>query len=81
LSKAYAGRRFAKVVALETSRGLKTLAPEGLNGTNRMELHVFGTGDQARLVAILDNLGKGAAGAAVQNMNIMLGLPETMGLE
>ena len=35
---------------------------------------------QARLVAVLDNLGKGASGAAVQNLNIMLGLPETTGL-
>jgi N-acetyl-gamma-glutamyl-phosphate reductase len=47
-----------------------------------MELFVFGNDktQQARLVAVLDNLGKGASGAAVQNMNIMLGLPETEGL-
>ena len=59
----------------------KTLT-EGLNGTNRMRLHVFGdrNGHQARLVALLDNLGKGASGAAVQNLNIMLGLPEETGL-
>jgi N-acetyl-gamma-glutamyl-phosphate reductase len=81
LSRAYDGQKFVRVVALETSRSIKTLPPEGLNGTNCMELYVFGSGDQARLVALFDNLGKGASGAAVQNMNIMLGLPEAAGLE
>jgi len=54
-----------------------------LNGTNRMKLYVFGSdaAGQARLVALLDNLGKGASGAAVQNMNLMLGLPEASGLD
>ena len=62
---------------------LKTLDPEGLNGTNRMKLYVFGSDEagQARLVALLDNLGKGASGAAVQNLNLMLGLPESSGLQ
>ena len=48
-----------------------------------MKLYVFGSEKyrQARLVAVLDNLGKGASGAAVQNMNIMLGLEETAGLD
>jgi len=47
-----------------------------------LTLHVFGAGDgsQARLVAVLDNLGKGASGAAVQSLNLMAGLPETAGL-
>jgi len=47
-----------------------------------MVLHVFGAADgsQARLVAVLDNLGKGASGAAVQSLNLMAGLPETAGL-
>lgn len=47
-----------------------------------MRLYVFGSEDgaQARLVAVLDNLGKGASGAAIQNLNIMCGLPETTGL-
>jgi N-acetyl-gamma-glutamyl-phosphate reductase len=47
-----------------------------------LALHVFGSADdsQARLVAVLDNLGKGASGAAIQNLNIMCGLPETTGL-
>jgi N-acetyl-gamma-glutamyl-phosphate reductase len=51
-------------------------------GTDRLELFAFGSDDvgQARLVAALDNLGKGAAGAAVQSLNLMAGLPETEGL-
>ncbi len=56
---------------------LKSAAPmDGLT------LHVFSGADgaQARLVAVLDNLGKGASGAAIQNLNIMCGLPETAGL-
>ncbi len=58
------------------------LDPQGLNGTNRMRLFAFGSEDQrrARLVAILDNLGKGASGAAIQNLNVMLGLEESIGL-
>lgn len=61
---------------------VQELDPEALNGTNRMKLFVFGNADgsQARLVALLDNLGKGASGAAVQNLNLMLGLDETAGL-
>ena len=83
LARAYAGERFVEVATLEECRSLKTLDPEGLNGTNRMKLYVFGSdaAGQARLVALLDNLGKGASGAAVQNMNLMLGLPEARGLE
>ena len=50
------------------------LEPEALNGTDWMELRVYGRDDQALLVAQLDNLGKGASGAAVQNAEIMLGL-------
>jgi N-acetyl-gamma-glutamyl-phosphate reductase len=51
-------------------------------GHDRMELHVFASADgsQARLVAVLDNLGKGASGAAVQSLNLMAGLDETAGL-
>lgn len=50
------------------------LEPEGLNDTDLMELRVYSRDDQALLVARLDNLGKGASGAAVQNAEIMLGL-------
>lgn len=48
--------------------------------SDALDLYVFGDGQQARLVAVLDNLGKGASGAAIQNLNIMCGLPETTGL-
>jgi N-acetyl-gamma-glutamyl-phosphate reductase len=82
LDRAYAGERFVSVAPLEESQALTGLAPEALNGTNQMRLFVFGdpSGDQARLVAQLDNLGKGASGAAVQNLNLMLGLDEGAGL-
>lgn len=58
------------------------LDPEALNGTNRMRLFVFGNKarGQVRLLALLDNLGKGASGACVQNLNLMLGLEEGAGL-
>jgi N-acetyl-gamma-glutamyl-phosphate reductase len=83
LVRAYAGETFIDVASLEEAAALRTLDPERLNGTNRMTLYVFGSDDhgQARLVALLDNLGKGASGAAVQNLNLMLGLPETSGLQ
>jgi len=61
---------------------LQSIDAEMLKHTNGMKLFVLGndkTG-QARLIAVLDNLGKGASGAAVQNLNIMCGLPETAGL-
>ena len=82
LEQAYAGQRFVEVAGLEEAGGVRTLDAEGLNGTNRMKLYVFGDpdGDQVRLTALLDNLGKGASGAAVQNLNIMLGLDEGLGL-
>ena len=82
LVEAYAGQQFVEVADLEDTEAMSGLEPEGLNGTNRLRLHVFGdrSGEQARLVALLDNLGKGASGAAVQNLNIMLGLDEATGL-
>jgi N-acetyl-gamma-glutamyl-phosphate reductase len=63
-------------VAVEGADGKARLGPEELNGSNWLELRVFGesrTG-QALMVAKLDNLGKGASGAAVQNIGLMLGL-------
>ena len=73
LAKHYAGSRYVGVAAEAPAR----LQPEALNGTNRMDLHVAvdRTGAQAVLIARLDNLGKGASGAAVQNIRLMLGLP------
>jgi N-acetyl-gamma-glutamyl-phosphate reductase len=82
LARAYDSARFVDVVSLAECAAIKTLDPEGLNGTNRLKIFAFGddkTG-QARLVVLLDNLGKGASGAAVQNLNIMCGLDEGLGL-
>ncbi|ERP38969.1 N-acetyl-gamma-glutamyl-phosphate reductase [Chitinivibrio alkaliphilus] len=58
----------------------KFLSPTACNETNTMELFVYGSEEQALLMARFDNLGKGASGAAVQNMNIALGLDEQVGL-
>ncbi|MDP6175627.1 MAG: N-acetyl-gamma-glutamyl-phosphate reductase, partial [Rhodospirillales bacterium] len=79
LSSHYAGRAFVTVA--DQAEDADHLDSESLNGTNELRLHVFANGDQALLAAVLDNLGKGAAGQAVQNMNIMLDLPEGTGLE
>jgi N-acetyl-gamma-glutamyl-phosphate reductase len=71
----YADCALVRVVPQPTAT-MTRLAAEPLNGTDVMELFVFGSAElrQAVLVARLDNLGKGAAGAAVQNMRLMLGL-------
>jgi N-acetyl-gamma-glutamyl-phosphate reductase len=76
----YAGQHFVRVV--ERAEMGERIDPQRLNGTNRMELTVDGdaaTGATV-LIAVLDNLGKGASGAAVQNLNILLGLDEATGL-
>jgi len=82
LAEAYDGEAFVDVASAAACAGVSTLDPEGLNGGNHMRLFVFAGAQagQARLVALLDNLGKGAAGAAVQNLNLALGLPEGAGL-
>jgi len=76
----YAGGPFVSVVPAEAHA--PRVWPQALNGTNRMELSVHGNPDTGAttLIAVLDNLGKGASGAAVQNLNIMLDLPEDAGL-
>ncbi|MFD2207391.1 N-acetyl-gamma-glutamyl-phosphate reductase [Kiloniella antarctica] len=85
LSDHFEDARFIKVRELNNSDQLERnlfLRPDTLNGTNELELFVYAnelTG-QAILIARLDNLGKGASGAAVQNLNLMLGLPEDAGL-
>jgi N-acetyl-gamma-glutamyl-phosphate reductase len=79
LAGRYAGSRYVSVVPLDNAAaGSGRLEPEALNDTNRLELYVFASDSyhQAVLVARLDNLGKGASGAAVQNMRLMLGLPD-----
>mgnify|MGYP001128350404 FL=1 len=76
LAERYAGSTYVRVVTQDGLGG--KIEPEALNDTNKLELMVFGQDDlgQAVLVARLDNLGKGASGAAVQNIRLMLGLPE-----
>lgn len=78
----YQGARFVTVAPLaETPPAF--VEAEALNGTNDLRLSVFGNAARghAVLMAVSDNLGKGASGQAVQNLNIMLGLPETTGLD
>ena len=82
LADAYADAPLIRVGDAAESAALGVLPIERVAGTDRIELHVFGnpaTG-QVRLAAAIDNLGKGAAGAAVQNLNLMAGLDETAGL-
>ncbi|MCL2562627.1 MAG: N-acetyl-gamma-glutamyl-phosphate reductase [Oscillospiraceae bacterium] len=83
LAAHYEGERFVSVAPFG---GEETLAAPGFIeanahvGTNDLEILVFGNGEQTLLCARFDNLGKGASGAAVQNMNLMLGLDEAAGL-
>lgn len=83
LAQAYAGRALLSVASLAEAEELNVLDAELLAGTDRLKLFVFANkaAGQARVTAVLDNLGKGAGGMAVQNMNLMLGLPETSGLK
>ncbi len=69
-------------VKVEIATMPQSIDAEMLKLTNGMKLFVLGNDktQQARLIAVYDNLGKGASGAVVQNLNIMLGLPETAGL-
>ena len=70
----YAGQRYVRV--FDMAANPEVLDPQTLNGTNDLELFVYpsANGERVLLVARLDNLGKGAGGAAVQNLNLMLGL-------
>lgn len=79
----YAGQRFVKVRALQGTDVLENgfLPANTLAGTNLLEVFVCGNDEQILLAARLDNLGKGASGAALQCFNIMTGAPEETGLE
>ena len=70
------------VVRVHEANPDEVLLRRSASPNDRLDLYVFGArdGSQARLVATLDNLGKGASGAAVQSLNLMAGLPETAGL-
>ena len=78
----YAGERFIRVMPLRDAATLESgfFDVQACNDTNRVDLFVFASDTQAVLMARLDNLGKGASGAAVQAMNVHLGVDEALGL-
>lgn len=86
LAQHYAGKKFVSVAPLNPMDALERgafLRPDTVNNTNRLELFVFGNEAKGTLwlLARLDNLGKGASGACVQNLNLALGFDEATGLE
>ena len=79
LAEHYKGQRFVRV--LPFGEHGPTLYANMLSGTNSLAIVVCGNAEQTTVTALFDNLGKGASGAAVQNMNIVLGIDEATGLE
>lgn len=75
----YAGEHFVSVAPFGYDESM--IAANTLAGTNHLKLIVCGREDQTIITALFDNLGKGASGAAVQNLNIMMGIDEATGLE
>lgn len=82
LAEYYQGEEFIKVMPFDSDADLDNGFSniELCNNTNRIDIFVFGNNEQILLLARFDNLGKGASGAAIQNMNIMLGVDEETGL-
>jgi N-acetyl-gamma-glutamyl-phosphate reductase len=82
LAEYYAGEQFVKVMPYPANDYLKNkrLTFTDCNGTNNLEIFVFGNQDRILLSSRYDNLGKGASGAAIQCMNIILGIDENTGL-
>lgn len=80
--KHYTGANMVEVMPLMSADEQKSffLASNTLSGKNKLQVFVFGNDEQMLLCARLDNLGKGASGAAVQCLNIMMGIDETTGL-
>jgi N-acetyl-gamma-glutamyl-phosphate reductase len=74
LTEFYAGSRFIQVATKEETPAF--LPANLLSGTNNLKIFVNGNDEQIFVASVFDNLGKGASGAAVQNMNIMFSLPE-----
>jgi N-acetyl-gamma-glutamyl-phosphate reductase len=83
LAKYYSGEPFIRVKPFGDDGNLDSgyFDVQGCNDTNRADIFVFGTKERVVLMVRLDNLGKGASGAAVQSMNIHLGIDETTGLK
>ncbi|MDE0780746.1 MAG: N-acetyl-gamma-glutamyl-phosphate reductase [Alphaproteobacteria bacterium] len=82
LAEHYEGERFVKVAPFETTETLSQLDPESLNGTNELHLYVLHNeaNGQAVLAGLIDNLGKGASGQAVQTLNLLMDVDEGAGL-
>ncbi|MBA3479913.1 MAG: N-acetyl-gamma-glutamyl-phosphate reductase [Lautropia sp.] len=82
LASYYEGERFLRVMPLNDPQTLEGayFDLQACNDTNRVDVFVFGREDQIMLISRMDNLGKGASGAAVQSMNLHLGLDEGLGL-
>ena len=82
LASRYRGERFVRVMPLSDPATIEAgfFDVQGCNDTNRVDIFVFAAAGQALLLARLDNLGKGASGAAVQSMNVHLGIDEGFGL-
>lgn len=78
----YTGEAFVRVMPLNDPQALADgfFDVQACNDTNRVDLFVFGRDEQIMLISRLDNLGKGASGAAVQSMNVHLGIDEARGL-
>ena len=72
LTEHYHGSGFVEVMPMEQSRALTGIDPRQLNGTDNLRLMVFENDGHVLLAAVFDNLGKGAAGAAVQNLDLMI---------
>ncbi len=83
LTERYKGQKFVKVATFHREDELEWgfLNEEAFNHTNTLEISVFGNEGQILIVSRFDNLGKGASGAAIQNMNVMMGVEEGYGLE
>ncbi len=83
LAAHYADERYVQVQPIGAATGFEAgyFDVQGCNDSNRCELFVFASATQVLLLARLDNLGKGASGAAVQSMNLHLGLDEGTGLD
>lgn len=81
-AKHYDGAKMVEVMPLMSADEQKSffLASNTLSGQNKIQVFVFGNDEQILLCSRLDNLGKGASGAAVQCLNIMMGIDETTGL-
>jgi N-acetyl-gamma-glutamyl-phosphate reductase len=80
--KYYGNSIFIRIHSVDETKDLVENAfdVQGSNDTNYLDLYIYGNEEQIQVISRLDNLWKGASGAAIQNMNIMLGMDETTGL-